>query len=123
MKAVYKFPKYNHTVLSQLRVYVDQDRTIDTKLVDKPASQFNLFDDNTEDVVPNSKADDDDRERKELYRIELGQIQPGQSVIVELHLLMPVEIVNGSYHLHIPQSYLPQMPDMNIFDFKINYKI
>lgn len=119
---VYKFPKYKKTVLSKLHVQIDQDRVVETKIVDKPASSFNLFDDKTEDVVPNSKVDEDDREKKELYRVAIGAVKPGQSVYIELHLLRSLEIVNGTYQLHIPQSYLPQTPDMNIFDFKIGYK-
>jgi hypothetical protein len=99
---VYKFPKYKTTVLSKLQVQIDQDRVIETKLVDKPASSFNVFDDKTEDVVPNSKVDEDDRDAKELYRIEVGAVKPGQSVHIEMHLLMPLEIVNGAYQLHIP---------------------
>ena len=104
---VFKFPKYKKTILSKLHVQVDQDRVIETKLVDKPASSFNVFDDNTENVVPNSKTEDDEREKKELYRVEIGALKPGQSVFVELHLLQPLEIVNGTYQLYIPQSYLP----------------
>jgi hypothetical protein len=54
--------------------------------------------------------------------VEIGAVKPGQSVYIEINLLMPLEIVNGTYQLFIPQSYLPQTPDMNIFDFKISYK-
>lgn len=121
VNAVYKFPKYKDTVLSKLYVTLDGDRIIETQITEKPSGSTKQFDDLTDDVVAICNKDDDDRNRKELYRIDVGMVRPGQLVKVELHLVLPLEVVDASYYLQMPQSYLPQASDMNIFDLKISY--
>lgn len=55
------------------------------------------FDDFTENIVAVCKNDDEDFEEKQLIRVDMGIIKPGQTVKIEIHLIHPLEVVNGSY--------------------------
>ena len=48
------------------------------------------------------------KETQELHEIQIGNVLPGQSVIVEMCLIQPLKIIGGSFNFVLPLSYFPK---------------
>ncbi len=57
---------------------------------------------------------------KDLLKVMVGNILPGQEVKIELELLRTLEVEGGAYCIRIPMTYFPKygsslsLPDLNL---------
>ena len=47
------------------------------------------------------------KEKAKCLQINVGNVLPGQTIVVDLHLLGTLKIEGGAYSLCIPKSYFP----------------
>ena len=82
------------------------DKTIEAKVMEKEKAQ-QKYDDaiaaGNMAALLSEKNDEVD-----MHEVSIGQVLPGQTVIVEMMMIQPLAIVGGSYKLILPLSYYPK---------------
>ena len=105
LEVKYRFPKVKNAVVSKM-LFTIGDRTIDAKIEEKAKAE-EKYDDA---IAAGNSAFRmcNDREDEELYDIEVGNIQAGQTAVVQIHIVSPLKITAGSYEFSCPLTYFPK---------------
>ena len=103
IEAVYNLPQDEDSGLfvAGLKVTLE-DKTIEGRVMEKEKAKEKY-----DDAVASGKAAVLLKEKKESLQINVGNVLPGQTIIVDLQLLGTLKIEGGAYSLCIPKSYFP----------------
>ena len=117
----FKFPKEKNVVISRMAITIDDSKTIEAKVCEEEAGN-DMFEDamaggNFAAMVKDS------RENVDLHQMDIGNLNPGQRVKIELLLIQPLKTDQGAFDFTLPLSYFPVYKEASFIDFNFKSSI
>jgi len=103
LECTYMLPIEATTLLAKFEAIIDS-KTVETKVMKKEKAQ-ERYDDA---VAGGNAAVMAERKKKdETMTIKLGNLQPGQSATLKIHIVHQLEVVGGHYFFSLPVAFYP----------------
>ena len=120
----FKFPKEEKTVISEMKFTVG-DKTVETKVMQNEKAQEKY-----DDAIAAGNAAAIMKQGQDYHQIDLGNIQKGQTAVVELEIIQPLDSCGGSFDFKFPSNYYPRYTESAqstqgekpSFDFKVTLR-
>jgi hypothetical protein len=85
------------------------DKTIEAKIM-KNEKAWEKYDDNI--AAGNMATILKESDNKDLHQLNIGNVLPGQTVCVEIHLIQPIKMSGGAFNFILPLTYFPRYTDV-----------
>lgn len=106
MEVTFKFPKETKSTVSQMTIQVDDNDPVECEVFEKKQAKQKY-----DDAIAKGQTAtlmQDAHMNPNLYNIDIGNIHPGQSAVVVIKLIQPMDIKGGAFHFNLPMTYFPK---------------
>ena len=124
LECTYVFPMEKTTLLAKFEAIID-DKTVETKVMRKEKAQERY-----EDAIAggNAAVIAERKKKDETMTIKLGNLLPGQSATLKIHIVSQLEVIGGHYAFILPVSFYPDyskhgVRNKNNFDYQFGYEV